>query len=350
MRQNENQQYLAEALRILEKALNGQITKAGLCWRSVSFAQARESFLQLQRTLDSMNHMSPVPVTFSKIQSLQRGKDNRVKTFLEHLLNWRMKSDFFVKHLIIHGSLATKDITNYSDVDALLVVADETLMDEQLFKQARQSILQMTKHILDFDPLQHHGFHLIPESLVGKYPQFYLPISVFDDARVVGEPEILTLVFKPCVTGQFVQHTLRRLLSHLSQTKKKPKSIYNAKLFLSSFMLVPALLLQAEEITISKRQSFDEFKKRFTLAEWEPMAWATHIRNEWPRFELSQVERAALVVCNPWLVSRILLMRRPLPQFFAKEWTPQRHAALLEFVRLASRRVKLDPGIFCEVA
>lgn len=350
MRQDENQRCVVEALRILEKALNGQITKVGLSWRSVYFVRARETFLQLQRTLGSMNCMPPVAVTFPEMQTLQREKDNRVKAFIERLLNWRMKSGFFMKHLIIHGSLATKDFSNYSDFDALLVVADETFMDEQLFKQARQSILQMTKHILDFDPFQHHGFHLIPESLVDKYPQFYLPISVFDGAKVVGEPEILTLIFKPCETGEFVQYALRRLVSHLSQTKRKPKNIYNAKLFLSSFMLIPALSLQAEERTISKRRSFDEFKKRFTLAEWEPMAWATRIRSEWPRFELSRVERTALAACNPWLVSRVLLMRRPLPKFFAKEWTPQRHAALLEFVRLASRRVKLGTGIVCEVA
>lgn len=305
----------------------------------ISFSEVFEAFNSLMT--------KPSPGSISKRFDLNtKASDPRLSCYgrreldlLDFLGNWSKKWNEFFPSVILHGSLALGDFTNYSDVDVALVVKDEVFCEKKLFEACGEAIRHCARQVLEYDPLQHHGFHVIPEVMLSCFPAAYLPVSILLDARILGRDKPTQIDICQVYESSEAFAGLENVIRGLLNSTRPPTRVYAAKLFLSSFMLLPALALQAEGRETTKRTSFEEFASRFSFREWEPMAWATHIRAIWPCFELTPVERMALETFNPWLVSRVLLMRRPLPEFLAKEWTPERHVSLLAFAKLVKRTV-----------
>lgn len=339
----QQQNSFAVFLRSIEKALNSQLSRTGLVLSTVPFYEVERIYNELVQTSQETATAKAERLTFRlpRFASVDFTGCNRAHELVSFILYWAQTSRDFVQHVIIHGSLASRDFTHFSDVDILLVLADEVLYDERRFAVARHALMRLNREILKFDPLQHHGLHVIPTVLLKKFPTDYLPVSIFERAIAGSAKDDEEFCLVPIHANRDSRSaSLSRMSLNLSRATEPPTTAYDAKLFLSSFMLLPALALQAEGHTISKRDSFKELAIRFASEGWEPMTWATRVRDEWPRFELSRIERTALRICNPWLVSRALLMRRPLPEFLAKEWTSHRHASLLEFVKRVERSIK----------
>ena len=83
--------------------------------------------------------------------------------------------------VIIHGSIATDELINYSDFDGLLIVKDSYVNSKQLKLFKKESM----KLILRFDPLQHHGWFQILESQLLDFPQSYLPHEILDYSKLL---------------------------------------------------------------------------------------------------------------------------------------------------------------------
>ncbi len=341
----QEQSSFALFLRLIEKALNAQLSRSGFVLSTVPFCEVAGVYNELVHASQEVTTANAERLTFRlpRFTTLDFTGCNRVRELVSYILYWAQKYKDFVHHVVIHGSLASRDFTYFSDVDILLVLADDVLYDGRRFADARHALMRLNREILKYDPLQHHGLHVIPSALLEKYPTDYLPVSVFERAIVHSARDDEDFCLVPVhASRENRSGSLSRMSRSLSKVTKPPATAYDAKLFLSSLMLLPALALQAEGHTISKRDSFKELATRFASDDWEPMAWATRVRDEWPRFELSRIERTALKICNPWLVSRTLLMQRPLPEFLVREWTPRRHASLIKFVQRIVHSVKVS--------
>lgn len=349
----QQQNSYAVFLRFIEKALNSQLSRSGFVLSTVPFYDVTRIWNDLFQTSQKITTGNAERLTFRlpRLESADFTACSRACELVSFIPYWAQTNREFVQHVIIHGSLASRDFTHFSDVDIFLILADEVLYDEHKFDVARHALSCLNREILKFDPLQHHGLHVIPTALLEKYPTDYLPVSVFERAIAASANNDEEFCLVPIrANHDSLRGSLSRISRNLSRATKPPTTAYGAKLFLSSFMLLPALALQAEGHTISKRDSFKELATRFASEDWEPMTWATCVRDEWPRFELSRIERTALKICNPWLVSRTLLMQRPLPEFLAKEWTPKRHASLIKFVTRVVRAVKASAEASGELA
>ena len=83
--------------------------------------------------------------------------------------------------MIVHGSVATNEVIPYSDFDGLLIVKDAFVNSKQLNQFKRASM----KLILEFDPLQHHGWFQIKQSDLQNYPQYYLPFEILEHSKLM---------------------------------------------------------------------------------------------------------------------------------------------------------------------
>jgi len=336
--------HIQKTVQTIEHSLNKKfiVCKSHFLHRleTATFSRASEAYRVLQRFVQEHRlNIERVRLTFPELRIDSNEYSERPKNVLLALGRTARNTRELFSSVVLFGSLATRDFTDYSDIDMCVVVRRGVFTDRSLFKSAQRQILSMVRTMLQYDPLQHHGVFVIPEVLLQCYPNWILPIEAIEGGcSILGPTEIEFAVVRDTgATLRVFEAVCNGLQERLKET---PQNLYDLKLTLSMFMLLPALFLQAEGHKVSKRDSFEKLRKRFSFEEWEPMAWATRIRAKWPTSELTATERVALAILNPWLVSRLLIAQRPLPRTLLDEWTPERHRSLLNFVALTMRRAQ----------
>lgn len=201
----------------------------------------------------------------------------------------------------LHGSLATADFTPYSDVDALLVVRDEVLQDEVVYRQVKTAVLAALRHIFLFDPLQHHGFFVATPHTLAAWPAAYLPAAALIHARPlwpIAPPVSLHEHRNPAE-----EKTLFHNLAQQIYQATPPPNLHKAKGLLSQFMLLPAAYCQAMGNPVYKRESFGLVQEQFQI-QWQPMEEASRMRQEW-KTPKRPFWSLLLSLTNPWLASRL---------------------------------------------
>lgn len=206
--------------------------------------------------------------------------------------------------VIIHGSVATKEVIPYSDFDGLLIVKDDFINSNKLVKFKNESM----KLILKFDPLQHHGWFQIKESDLLSYPESYLPISILEHSKLMY-PKIDSITFniKPSEQKDFKRSLVQILNQFENRIRNnwQPRNVYQLKSMLSQIMLIPCLYYSAvNNKGIFKRDSFDAVKDQFAIEEWNPIVIASEIRLQWKN-EFSSFQGFLLRMSNP-LIRKIV--------------------------------------------
>lgn len=282
---------LLESLRFLERDLNSfssrttrdRLVEIGLSTFPADNAYTRDEF-ELAGHPISQSHSDP------RVARLLRNLHQTLAPVSSHLLGcW------------LHGSLSTGDYTLYSDVDAILILKDESIQNELAFIEVQRAVLRALRHVLFFDPLQHHGFFVGVESLMNNWPSAYLPGAALQYAWPLFPLE------NPIILHEWQDRHLAVVafekLARAVQKARIPKNLYDAKHFLSQFMLLPAIYLQALGRPVYKRESFSIVREQFR-DHWKPVEEATRMRADWqmPRRPFWGV---MLRILNPWQASRI---------------------------------------------
>jgi hypothetical protein len=196
---------------------------------------------------------------------------------LQYLLN-NYKNILFGAY--VHGSMATGEQIFYSDFDGLLIIEDS---DKKNFKKLKILINKTLKIIYKIDPLQHHGWFIINKSQLTDYPQTYFPFEIFELSKSLLPDNGLS--FKIVIPDNIDYLTpfcdlKNKLINTISFNK--PNNLYTLKSFLSVFMLIPSLYLQAKlKKGYNKKFSFDIARKDFTEMEWQSIETASYIRKMW---------------------------------------------------------------------
>ncbi len=113
--------------------------------------------------------------------------DHKLITSLRTLIETEFKELF--NAVIVHGSIATNEIINYSDFDGVLIVKDNKRKDPRLDLFLKRSM----KLIYNFDPLQHHSWFIVSESELLAYPESNLPQIVFEKSKLIFPTFPLTI-------------------------------------------------------------------------------------------------------------------------------------------------------------
>ena len=184
--------------------------------------------------------------------------------------------------VIVHGSVATNEVIAYSDFDGLLVVKDNFISSKKLEKFKTESM----KLILEFDPLQHHGWFQIRESQLKDYPQYYLPYEILENSKLII-PKQAFLELNLTINKDDVDYkrSLKQLIGSIniqSRSNFESVRIYDLKSFLSKVMLLPSMYYAAKyNKGIFKKESFTVVKNDFMADEWSCMDKASFIRYNW---------------------------------------------------------------------
>jgi len=207
------------------------------------------------------------------------GHNHKFVNALQSLIDSNYSHLFYA--VIIQGSVATNEIVKYSDFDGLLIVKDEYMESKEL-KQFKKDSL---KCILEFDPLQHHGWFQIEQSELKNYPEDFLPSIIFRTSTLLYPIQYsfnLTLKMKSDIDYQKGLKIITTHMMNRVDNNWRPKNIFQLKGFLSQIMLLPALYYSSKNNKgILKKESFNAVKSDFTKEEWSVIQTASDIRSSW---------------------------------------------------------------------
>ncbi len=196
-------------------------------------------------------------------------------------------------YAFVHGSLAIGEEVAYSDFDGLIVVKAEVFSNARRLSHVARKINHTREIMLRIDPLQHHGWFVLDESDLAHYPETYLPSDVLKESRSLLSDNEETIYLYPELNTDYY-YPLKELCRHLrkkTQISGQPVTLYQLKSFLSEFMMLPALYIQARDRKgIFKKYSFTEAAKDFKEEDWSIIEEVSRMRSQWPT-EMSAFHR-----------------------------------------------------------
>jgi glycosyltransferase involved in cell wall biosynthesis len=201
--------------------------------------------------------------------------------------------DYLARHLdgdlvgaYVHGSLGTYEEVAYSDFDALVIIRREVVRDSRRLARVATLLNRARSIMLGHDPLQHHGWFVLPEGRLQDYPEHYLPIAALRQAKSMLSPSGGVLRLRPRVDLEACRTQCSRLAQACVGNLREGRyllSLYRLKSMISGFLLLPTLFLQARAGEgVFKRDSFHLAKPFFPASLWTHIDQLSKVRDSWP--------------------------------------------------------------------
>lgn len=210
----------------------------------------------------------------SKIAALNEISDY-IRTYMEPHLH----------SALVHGSVATGEIINYSDFDGLVVIKNDVFKNRKLVSEVSYHLNRTFAMMLRFDPVQHHGWMIATEKDFEKWPAEFFPPALFQYSKsLLGRDCQLTIKYDK--SAEMLKAGFLKYADRLNLNLKKtaiPDNAYQLKSILSEFMLLPSLYVAARDGKgIFKKFSFEMAEADFNTEEWRIMKEVSEIRMKWP--------------------------------------------------------------------
>jgi len=213
----------------------------------------------------------------------------------------------------VHGSLGICEEIAYSDFDALTILKDEVFESSKRLARAAKKLNHARTIMLNFDPLQHHGWFVLTELDLKCYCNAYFPIELFGHAKSLFNDKGLELKISLRESNSEIEKAFEKMANAIIrkiENRRYPTNLYHLKGLLSEFMLLPALYIQARDRRgIYKKESFNLARVDFDSEEWAIMDEVSEIRTNW-NYEISALTKR--LMCRPHVLSR----------YFAKNFAP----------------------------
>ena len=210
----------------------------------------------------------------------------------------------------VHGSLGTCEEIAYSDFDALAILKDEVFESPERLVRAARKLNHARKIMLDFDPLEHHGWFVLTEADLKFYCNAYFPVELFRYAKSLFDDKGLELEIAQRESGSETRTAFEKMADAVIgkiENRQYPANMYQLKSLLSRFMLLPALYVQAKDGRgVFKKESFDLARLDFDSADWAIMDEVSQIRAGW-NCEISTFKK--LMISHPHVISRYFVKR-----------------------------------------
>lgn len=213
----------------------------------------------------------------------------------------------------VHGSLGICEEIAYSDFDALVILKDKVFESVKRLAGAARKLNHARTIMLNFDPLQHHGWFVLTEIDLNFYCNSYFPVELYSHAKSLFNDKGLELKISLRESNSETHKAFAKMANAIIrkiENRQYPMNMRQLKSLLSQFMLLPALYIQAKDgCDIYKKESFAVARSDFDSADWAIMDKVSEIRANW-NCEISALKK--WLMCHPHILSR----------FYAKHFGP----------------------------
>ena len=221
---------------------------------------------------------------------LRDGRDIEIEPLFKGQLvpYWASKLGQFDHHLnklgallVVQGSFADGQTTNYSDLDLIIFY-------QHSITEIREIKCQIERFLLEIDPLQHHGVFMIDTKTFNFYWQMDLPIEVLCRARSLRKDSItlkITQWIDEDVSPRKAVLGILDVVSNLEREAFNYVGVWTWKYFLSQLMLLPTLYFATTGRYMYKAGTFERFRPLISDDAYYCLERASEIRSAWPHYE-----------------------------------------------------------------
>jgi hypothetical protein len=242
-----------------------------------------------------------------------------------------------IVELVFYGSQARGGRTGFSDVDAILVIADEAADDPLALRALRSRVLAAQRAVLHYQPMQHHAFDVATPRVLASVPlALGLPAVALSETQSVRGIRISARVASDAAP----RRSLGEIVRSLQMLSAWPTHPWQAHRVVSMFELLPTLYLQRLGFWIPKSASFSQARSHFDGA-WGPYDALEEVRRRWPRRRYRKLEQVMAVLRNPW--AAVAVWRR-LPEPVPNEVRPLLSRELLVKLQSLSHLMEAQGG------
>lgn len=180
----------------------------------------------------------------------------------------------------VHGSMATGDYTDFSDVDDLVIIHCSSWASYEQFQKVTRLLEKIARLFQCVDPLQHHGHWVFSDFDMTCLDQGTIPLVVLNKAIVaVGRPALEVKVRTSTwgfarVMWAIVQDVRRCVLSMI----RGHLNIYGLKNLISSISLLPALSFQMRGSMLDKKTAIARSDEILSQEACAAVRWTTRVR------------------------------------------------------------------------
>lgn len=212
----------------------------------------------------------------------------------------------------LHGSLSTLDyVPGSSDLDTVLIVAQDTLVSPPRLLALRKHMLHMLRWFYQIDYSQHHGYMVLSDLDLLFYDDVWFPQVLFSIATVLvggSEVKIRRRRVQPDQAEPFRQMCLR--IHEVASGRARIAGWYTLKLHLQGILLLPTLYLQARGTPTYKRDSFDLVGPQVPRSAWGLID------------KISRIRALGLqkVLISPWVDQQIAKLPTPWAASILHRW------------------------------
>ena len=273
-----------------------------------------------------------------KIEVYQ-GKNSHVLKMMEFLSD--LNDDLVGAYL--HGSLGTYEEVPFSDFDALAIIKDEVLKKPDRLARLALRIHSAQAIMFDFDPLQHHGWFVLTEADLKSHPEDYFPVELFRHAKSLLPDQGLELRIRTQDSSESIRQSFDNLIhsaAKLIARNKSHKTLYQLKILLSQFMLLPTLYVEIRDRKgIYKKFSFEAARVDFDAKAWSIMEEVSLIREKW-FFEISPLWRG--LITRPTKITRSIVRTYSpvVPEEIKMKLTKDFYRRMSHLIALMQRKIQ----------
>ena len=269
------------------------------------------------RTLGALFGFAPQGVPEHAAAPAPQGKTATVELSKERgplaLPRLRAPSLAAVPHVLLHGSQATNDACDFSDVDIVAIVEDRRSFSAAEYAAAATELRGLLRAVYRYDALMHHGLMFFPASGLDAYDQTFLPVETLRKAYPLHGPPQLTLRLRNAdvtalrTRARTAVSVLRR---HLDDRSYEADD-FAFKRMISNVLLLPSLLAATRGQCVYKRDSFELVRPWFAQNAWSGIARAESYREQWQRPDQPALQQFLGEHAHPCLRVRWSVRRPP---------------------------------------
>lgn len=212
--------------------------------------------------------------------SLSKAK-NKFSPLLE-LHSKLSRKKYLFKHLILQGSCSTLDVTNFSDIDFLIILKDDVVSNPRKLIESRDLVLKSRKYLDLFNRYNHHSFMIATELDLSFYRESFLPISTFKNSTsFLGDKKLFICRLKESSKNKKAK--VRKFIKKCNfLIKLNPKNRSQILDKISSCNVMPVLYLALLGNYVDKRDSFKIFKPKLHRDYHGYFSEVLQLWNTWP--------------------------------------------------------------------
>ncbi|MFH7326592.1 nucleotidyltransferase domain-containing protein [Desulfurivibrio sp. C05AmB] len=231
---------------------------------------------------------------------------NEIKKYLDSLF------DNGKNTILLHGSYSTGIITNFSDIDIVIISSSEKPKKSNDIHCA-DIARKLSLYIHKIDPLMHHCVDIISDKYFHEYDESVLPVDTLKKSVILkGDPNLYISTNKKLSINNAYNKLINTcnsvLLCNNNLVSRTP---YKLKCVISVVLLIPILFIEAiDGIFLYKREALKLFEEKYNkFFPLRALGEASRMREEWKTNCISFAIRRSLFPVENFVRSPLWLQR-----------------------------------------